>query len=168
MDDWFDPTMATYIKKVIKDNPGVGFKYEDVKNTGEEWDVSTEKKGAGKKPRGTLPAKFAVAALGVYIKAQENMLRKVLENKGLDGALDRLSKEMYFTVLRLTVNAGVGHGVQLVKKLDEGGDIPRTGKTTRDPSNAARTAVLHMARAVHLSQTVFGRPYEAAQPTGNE
>lgn len=42
LDDWFDPTMASHIKKVLKENPDVDFKYADVKATGETWDTSTD------------------------------------------------------------------------------------------------------------------------------
>ena len=44
--------------------------------------------------------------------------------------------------------------------LVKGGDIQRTGSVERDLNNAGRTAVLHMARGMHLDQTVFGREFE--------
>jgi hypothetical protein len=164
LDDWFDPAVARQIKRIIKEHPGLGFQYSDVTATGESWDVSTEKAGAGLKPRGLLPARKAVIAIGLYIKASENMLRTRLSNKGLLVAFNVLTPEERLTVLRLTFNAGIVYGEGLVRKLYEGGDISRTGKTTRDTKNAPRTAVLHMARAIHLSQVVFGRPASDYEP----
>jgi hypothetical protein len=52
----------------------------------------------------------------------------------------------------------------MFKALAAGGDIPRTGGTRRDPKQAFRTAVLHMARAVHLDQAIFGRPSSDYRP----
>jgi hypothetical protein len=49
-------------------------------------------------------------------------------------------------------------------KLAAGGDIPRKGGTRRDPSHALRTAVLHMARAVHLDQAIFKRSPNEYKP----
>jgi hypothetical protein len=164
LDDWFDPAVGRQIKKIIKEHPALGFRFSDVTATGENWDVSTEKAGAGEKPRGTLPARKAVIAIGLYIKASENMLKTRLSKKGLIFAFNVLTPEERLTVLRLTFNAGIVYGEGLVRKLFEGGDIPRTGKTTRDTKNAPRTAVLHMARAVHLSQVIFGRPASEYRP----
>jgi hypothetical protein len=164
LDDWFDPVVSRYIGRVIRDSPGINLKKSEVKKTGLLWNVGTEKAGAGWKPRGKLPAAKAVIATAVYIKASENMLRKVLANEGLGDALRYLTPEQRFTVLRVTFNAGVVPASKLVKRIRRGGDIPRTGKTTRDRHNAIRTAVLHMARGVHLSQAIFGRPREEYEP----
>jgi hypothetical protein len=164
LDDWFDPVMSRYIGRVIRDSPGINLKKTDVKKTGLLWNVGTEKPGAGWKPRGKLPAAKAVIATAVYIKASENMLRKVLANQGLGNALWYLSPEQRFTVLRVTFNSGVVPASKLVRRIRRGGDIPRTGKTTRDRHNAIRTAVLHMARGMHLSQTIFGRPRREYEP----
>lgn len=173
LDDWFDPAVMNWIKRVVREHPGLDFDIKDVKKTGEMWDVSTEKEGAGLKPRGTLNAENAVKAVGVYLKAQEEMLSVIIAS---DASLRRLkvskddiqtmstrkledlTPEQRLTVLRAAFNAGVGFGSKLFVRLANGDDIQRTGKTTRDPDNAERTAVLHMARAVHLSQEIFGRP----------
>ena len=164
LDDWFDPVVSRYIGRVIRDSPGINFKKTEVKKTGRLWDVSTEKPGAGWKPRGKLPAAKAVIATAVYIKASENMLRRVLANEGLGNALNDLTPEQRFTVLRVAFNSGVVPASKLVKRIRRGGDIPRTGKTTRDRHNAIRTAVLHMARGMHLSQAIFGRPRTEYEP----
>lgn len=161
LDDWFDPTMAKFIKKVLKEHPDLDFKYTDVKKTGEMWDTSTEKAGGAEKPRGELDAKKAVVAAAVYQKAQEEVLRNVIErerkkHKDWPG-LDDLPADQRLTLLRLTFNAGITPAKKLYRKLAQGGDIARKGGTQRNPKNAGRTAVLHTARAIHLSQHVFGR-----------
>ena len=169
LDDWFDPSLANRLKSVINAHPALSFNFNDVKATGSTWDTSWEKPGGGVKPRGQLDATKAVAAFGVYFKMQEEMLRDVLSkvpalNTLFVHTLEDLSPEERFTVLRLTLNAGVGFGKDLFLRLAKGGDIPRSGKTTRDPNNATRTAVLHMARAIHLDQAVFGRPSHEYRP----
>lgn len=94
---------------------------------------------------------------------QEKVLRGAIKGKGTalryspTRTLEDLTPEQRFTVLRVGLNAGVRVGLDLFLQLAQGGDIPRSGKTTRDPENALRTAVLHVARAIHLSQAIFGR-----------
>ena len=127
------------------------------------WDTGTEKKGGALKPRGKLPAELAVAAFGVYFKMQEGALSaRIARDPTITGrgmsALRDLPPEQRFTVLRLGLNAGAGFGNRLFERISKGGDIQRTGKTTRDPDNAGRTAVLHMARAMHIGQAIFGIP----------
>jgi hypothetical protein len=168
LDDWFDPTMAKYIKKVLKDHPEIDFKYADVKDTGETWDTSTEKAGGAAKPRGELDGKKAVLAAAIYQKAQEMILRKVIESerkkhKDWPG-LDDLQPDQKLTLMRLCFNAGIGHAKKLYRKLAKGGDIARKGGTQRDKKNAYRTAALHTARAIHLSQHVFGRDPDDYRP----
>jgi hypothetical protein len=163
IDDWFDPALSSRIKDIIKAHPGLNFKFEDVKATGEQWDTSTEKPGGGMKPRGQLNASKAVVAFAVYFKMQEELLREILRNEAETPTLpvqtlEQLPPEKRFTVLRVTVNAGIVPGKKLFLSLAKGGDIPRSGKVTRDPKNPTRTAVLHMARAIHLDQSIFGRP----------
>ncbi len=164
MDDWFDPDAQRQLKRIIDAHPALGLKLADVQATGETWDTSTEKVGGAAKPRGELDATKAVAAFGVYFKMQETLLRAAIRSKekGARGlsirTLDDLTPEQRFTVLRVGLNAGVGVAINLFLKLAKGADIPRTGKTTRDPKNATRTAVLHVSRAIHLAQEIFGRP----------
>ena len=45
----------------------------------------------------------------------------------------------------------------LIDRVQQRVDIARTGGIARDRKNRRRTAVLYMARAIHLSQAVFGR-----------
>lgn len=67
-------------------------------------------------------------------------------------------------MLRLAFNAGVGRARKLYLAIARGGDIPREGGMQRNRKNPARTAVLHMARAVYLDQAVFGRSREGYRP----
>jgi len=169
LDDWFDPIIKGYIKRVVRSHPGIGFKHSDVRRTGEMWDVGTEKSGAGLKPRGTLKASKAVAAVGIYLKASENLLKKIIQNKNARPGsslprLQSLKPEQRITVLRLAFNAGPGRAVRMLRDIGAGRDIPRTGRTTRNRRNPRRTAVLHMARAIHLSQAVFGKPSSDYRP----
>jgi hypothetical protein len=163
LDDWFGESEKPRLKSIIKAHPGLGLKFTDVKATGETWDTSTEKPGGAEKPRGQLDADKAVAAFGVYFKMQEKVLRRAIQLKGtaLRGSpirtLEDLTPEQRLTVLRVGLNAGVRVGLGLFLQLAQGGDIPRSGKTTRDPKNATRSAVLHVARAIHLAQAIFGR-----------
>lgn len=163
LDDWFGKGEKPQLKSVIAAHPGLGLKYDDVKPTGESWDTSTEKKGGALKPRGQLDADKAVAAFGVYLKMQEKVLRGAIQSRASAlrnsavRSLDDLTPEQRLTVLRVGLNAGVGVALDLFLRLSKGGDIPRSGKTTRDATNASRTAVLHMARAIHLAQAIFGR-----------
>ncbi len=93
------------------------------------------------------------------------MLERVLTNKGISPPLDFIIyPEIRNTVIRLSFNAGVKHGKNLVRKLSEGGDIERTGQITREKGNASRKAVLHMARGMHLSQKIFGLPADNYRP----
>jgi hypothetical protein len=64
----------------------------------------------------------------------------------------------------VAANAGVGIAQTDFKILAKGGDLPRTGSVRRDKDHPLRTATLHMGRAVHLDQTVFGRPASDYQP----
>lgn len=168
LDDWFDPTMASYIKKVLKENPDVDFKYTDVKATGETWDTSTEKAGGAAKPRGEVDANKAVMAAAIYQKAQQKILERVIELERKKHpeypTLDELQPDQRLTLLRLTFNAGIGNAKKLYKRLATGGDIARKGGTQRDPKRPGRTAVLHTARAIHLSQHVFGRSPDDYRP----
>jgi hypothetical protein len=172
LDDWFGADVKPRLIRIINAHPGLGLRFDDVKATGETWDTSTEKAGGAEKPRGELDADKAVAAFGVYFKMQESVLQAAIGNKAKDlrtspvRTLDDLTPEQRFTVLRVGLNAGVGTATKLFLRLARGGDIPRRGKTTRDPKNAVRTAALHVARAIHLAQAIFGRPsgdYRPAQ-----
>ena len=69
---------------------------------------------------------------------------------------DDLPAEYRFVLLRVAYNHGLGGATDLLFKLGKGGDIKRTGGTQRNTKDAERTAVLHAARAFHLSQAVFG------------
>jgi hypothetical protein len=137
-------------------------KFSDVKKTGKFWDTSTEKKGGAKKPRGTLDANKSVPAWAVYMKMQTDMLRDVLakepalKNRPIR-TLEDLTPEQRLTIERLAANAGVGFAAKAFVQLAKGGDIPRTGGIRRDPKHPFRTAALHMGRAVHLDQAIFGR-----------
>jgi hypothetical protein len=173
MDDWFGDTEQRVLKSIIDAHPGLGLKLTDVKATGDMWATSTEKPGGADKPRGILNADKAVAAFGVYFKMQEKVLRGAIGQRGTVlrnspvRTLEDLTPEQRFTVLRVGLNSGVKPGLDLFLRLARGGDIPRTGKTTRNPKDATRTAVLHVARAIHLAQSIFGRspgdyrPHEA-------
>jgi len=163
LDDWFGKGEKPALESIIKAHPGLGLKFTDVKATGETWDTSTEKAGGGEKPRGKLDADKAVAAFGVYLKMQEKVLRSAIQRKGTAlrslpiRTLEDLTPDQRLTVLRVGLNAGVANGLELFMRLAHGGDIPRSGKTTRDPKRPTRTAVLHVARAIHLAQAIFGR-----------
>ncbi|MDT4331860.1 SpvB/TcaC N-terminal domain-containing protein [Methylomonas sp. MED-D] len=164
MDDWFDPNLSKGLKAIITAHPALGIKFTDVKATGDTWDTSTEKAGGNSKPRGLLPSEKAVTAFGVYFKMQENMLRDKLSRDASSQTLDDLDPEKRFTVLRVALNAGIVPATKLFSRLAGGDDIPRSGKTTRDPRNATRTAVLHTARAIHLDQAIFGRSPSEYRP----
>jgi hypothetical protein len=168
LDDWFAPAMETSIKRVLKQHPDLGFKHSDIEKTGESWDTATEKPGGGEKPRGSLDARKAIVAVAVYHKAQEEVLRNAIDRertKRIDWpALDDLPADKRITLLRLCFNAGVGRAFKLYKEIAKGSDIPRTGGTQRNPNNPRRTAVLHAARAIHLSQQVFGRAPDEYRP----
>ncbi|MCA9676037.1 MAG: DUF4157 domain-containing protein [Myxococcales bacterium] len=168
LDDWFDPTMAKYIKKVLKEHPEVDFKYADVQKTGKKWDSSTEKPGGAWKPRGKVDGRKAVMAVAIYQKAQNEVLAAVVANlKKKDPSLpdlEDLTPEQQLTLQRLTFNAGVGNARTLYLQLAKGKDIPRTGSVQRDPHNPRRTAVLHVARAIHLSQKIFGKDAQDYRP----
>ena len=170
MDDWFAAEVKPQLQRIINAHPGLGLKFSDVQATGETWDTSTEKAGGAAKPRGQLDATKAVAAFAVYFKMQENLLRAAIKAKGKTTAamtvrsLDELSPEQRFTVLRVGLNAGVGVAIKLFLSLAKGADIPRTGPTTRDTKHATRTAALHVARAIHLAQEIFGQPSSMYRP----
>jgi Domain of unknown function (DUF4157) len=163
LDDWFGKAEKPVLQSIITAHPALGLKYTDVKATGETWDTSTEKAGGASKPRGELAADKAVAAFGVYMKMQERSLRSAIRSKSRDvqnlpiRTLEDLTPDQRLTVLRVGLNAGVGVGLKLFLRLARGGEIPRSGATTRDPKHPTRTAVLHVARAIHLAQAIFGR-----------
>jgi RHS repeat-associated protein len=177
LDDWFgktksdtgtvhsSPNEPNRERRIIASHPRLGLSFADVRETGLWWNAGTEKKGGLWKPRGEVDNTKAVAAAGVYFKMQEETLRQAIANTGSVRNLDDLNPEVRLTLLRLAFNGGVGMAKQLFLRLEAGGDIPRSGRTTRDPSNAVRTAVLHMARAVHLDQAVFGLPSSSYRPT---
>ena len=164
-----DPAIVQRLEDIIAAHPKLGIKFADVKKTGVFWNTAEEKPGGLWKPRGILDADKSVAAWGVYIKMQENVLRASLagdpslKTRAIRN-LEDLTPEQRLTIERLAANAGVGFAKEMFKVLAVGGDIPRTGGTRRDPSHAFRTAVLHMARAVHLDQTIFGRPSSDYRP----
>jgi hypothetical protein len=168
LDDYFDPQMAKWIKKVLKDHPEIDFKYSDIKATGEMWDTSTEKAGGAAKPRGELDSKKAVIAAAVYQKAQEMVLRNVIDRERKKHAdwpeLDALQPDQKLTLMRLAFNAGIVPARNLYRKLAKGGDIARKGGTQRNRKKPGRTAALHTARAIHLSQHVFGRDADDYRP----
>jgi hypothetical protein len=159
-----DETVPNIEKAIIKDHPNLGLKFGDMKETGAWWDVSTENPHGQLKPRTTLDSTKAVAAAGVYLKMQETLLRRAIENTHSGQNLDDLLPEERLTVLRVAFNGGVGIARDLFVRLVKGGDIQRTGSAERNPNNAGRTAVLHMARAMHLDQTVFGRDSSEYRP----
>ena len=106
--------------------------------------------------------RLAVPAIAMYLKGQELMMQQIIRNNKkklpfLLGSIHDLPAEKRFTLQRHMFNAGIGAAFKFFQHLSRGGDIPRTGGITRDPKNPRRTAVLHMARAIHLSQAVFGR-----------
>jgi hypothetical protein len=188
MDDWFgetatdcdaqgrncknltsDPAVPERLKGIIAAHPGLGLKFEDVRKTGPFWNTATEKTGGLWKPRGQLDASKSVAAWGVYMKMEVNILRDALAKdpslkRGPIRNLEDLTPEQRLTIERLAANAGVGFAKQMFTNLAAGGDIPRKGGTRRNPKNAFRTAVLHMARAVHLDQAIFGRSPDDYKP----
>jgi hypothetical protein len=170
LDDWFGEDEKPVLESIIKAHLGLGLKFTDVKATGETWDTSAEKAGGGLKPRGKLDADKAVAAFGVYLKMQEKVLRGAIQQKSAAlrdspiRTLEDLTPDQRLTVLRVGLNAGVTPGLELFMRLARGGDIPRSGKTTRDKKHATRTAVLHVARAIHLAQAVFGRSARDYKP----
>jgi len=159
-----DETVPNIEKAIIKAHPNLGLKFGDMKETGAWWDVSTENPHGELKPRTTLDGTKAVAAAGVYLKMQETLLRRAIENTHSGQNLDDLLPEERLTVLRVAFNGGVGIARDLFVHLVKGGDIQRTGSAERNPNNAGRTAVLHMARAMHLDQTVFGRESSEYRP----
>ena len=159
-----DETVPNIEKAIIKAHPNLGLKFGDMKETGAWWDVSTENPHGELKPRTTLDGTKAVAAAGVYLKMQETLLRRAIENTHSGQNLDDLLPEERLTVLRVAFNGGVGIARDLFVDLVKGGDIQRTGSAERNPNNAGRTAVLHMARAMHLDQTVFGRDSSEYRP----
>ncbi len=169
IDDWFDPSFSSYIKSVISDHPELDVKYGDVAKTGLQWDSGLEKAGGALKDRGLVAGTKAVAVAGIYLKAQQAQLERVIANRAASSgttlpALSTLSPEKQLTVQRLVVNAGVVPAAALYERLAAGGDIPRAGGTQRNTSNPARTAVLHVARAIHLDQAVFARPSGRYRP----
>jgi hypothetical protein len=159
-----DETVPNIEKAIIKAHPNLGLKFGDMKETGAWWDVSTENPHGELKPRTTLDGTKAVAAAGVYLKMQETLLRRAIENTHSGQNLDDLLPEERLTVLRVAFNGGVGIARDLFVHLVKGGDIQRTGSAERNPNNAGRTAVLHTARAMHLDQTVFGRDSSEYRP----
>jgi hypothetical protein len=159
-----DETVPNIEKAIIKAHPNLGLKFGDMKETGTWWDVSTENPRGQLKPRTTLDSTKAVAAAGVYLKMQETLLRRAIENTHSGQNLDDLLPEERLTVLRVAFNGGVGIARDLFVDLVKGGEIQRTGSTERNPNNAGRTAVLHVARAMHLDQTVFGRDSSEYRP----
>jgi RHS repeat-associated protein len=178
LDDWFgklkhkvsedvkQSNEPERLKRIINAHPKLNLKFEDVKETGEWWDTSIEeKKSDYLKPRGELDARKAVAVAGVYFKLQETVLRQAIKNTKSVQNLDDLLPEERLTLLRLAFNGGVGTARDLFLALVKGGDIPRSGNIERDKMKPIRTAVLHMARAIHLDQAVFGRPSSEYRPT---
>ena len=179
LDDWFgktqdqatgqiiqDNNIQRIEKKIIADHPNLGLKFGDVQDNATWWDTSTEKPGGKRKPDIILnDDRKTVAAAGVYFKMQETVLRQAIKNTGSQQDLDDLLPEERLTLLRIAFNGGVGIARGVFLRLVNGGDIPRSGSTERDPKNAPRTAVLHMARGVHLDQAVFGRPSSDYRPT---
>jgi hypothetical protein len=172
MDDWFDASLEKRLKDIIAAHPALGLKFTDVKKTGRMWNTATEKPGGVWKPRGKLDADKAVQAWAVYAKMQVDMLHDALardpslKNSGIKN-LDDLTPERRLAIERVAANAGVGIAQKDFKILAKGGDLPRTGSVRRDKDHPLRTATLHMGRAVHLDQAVFGRPpsdYRPAAP----
>jgi hypothetical protein len=162
MDDWFDPAHEKRLKRIVAAHPGLNLKFADVKKTGGMWNTATEKPGGTWKPRGVLPADKSVQAWAVYMKLQLDTLRDAIAKEpALKDApirrLEDLKPEQRLTIERLAANGGVGLAKARFMDLAAGGDIPRSGGTRRDPKHPFRTATLHMARAIHLDQAVFGR-----------
>ena len=169
MDDWFDAALEKRLKDIIDAHPALGLKFTDVKKTGRMWNTGTEKSGGGLKPRGRLDADKAVQAWAVYVKMQVDMLREILARdpslqKSRIKNLDDLTPEQRLAIERVATNAGVGIAHTDFMILARGGDLPRTGSVRRDKNHPLRTATLHMGRAVHLDQAVFGRPASDYRP----
>jgi hypothetical protein len=55
------------------------------------------------------------------------------------------------------MNAGMGRLRSAARDYFGGQDIPRDGSTGKNKHHPLRTAVLHAAEAIHLSQVIFGR-----------
>jgi RHS repeat-associated protein len=105
-------------------------------------------------PRGIFPGSEAVLVSAIYLKLGEIKARDVFEAHGQD--FDAQPVEVRFALTRLGMNGGVGALQARINELLAGGDIPRSGATRRSSLHPYRTAVLHAARAIHLSQKVFG------------
>lgn len=171
MDDWFDASLEKRLKDIIDAHPALGLRFEDVKKTGKMWNPGQEKDKDKVilKPRGKLDADKAVQAWAVYVKAEVDFLRDLLSKEpSLKNSriknLDDLTPEQRLAIERVATNAGVGIAKKDFMILSSGGDIPREGSVRRDKDHPLRTATLHMGRAVHLDQTVFGRPASDYKP----
>src|SRR5262245_19572913 len=120
-----DPAIVKRLQDIITAHPKLGLKYNDIQKTGAFWNTATEKAGGLWKPRGTLDADKSVAAWGVHIKMQENVLRVSLAadptlKTATIRTLEDLTPEQRLTIERLAANAGVGFAKEMFKELAGG------------------------------------------------
>lgn len=105
----------------------------------------------------TFSGKDAVLVDAAYLKYSEIRARFAFASRG--GDFDALPVEVRFTLTRYGMNYGLGALEKQVRRIMGGSEpIPRTGSTNPDTRHPLRTAVIHAAQAIHLSQKVFGTP----------
>jgi subtilisin family serine protease len=94
----------------------------------------------------------AALASAVNLKHGEVVLGEAAREEGAD--LDQLMIEVRFALVRLAFNAGLGRARKNLREALNGEDI----LVRRPPKEAGpqRRATVHAARAIHLSETVFG------------
>lgn len=112
-----------------------------------------------KKPRLVKTIKFdsgpdALLASAVYLKYGEVRLRE--EATKLGGNFDKLPLEMRWALIRMAFNAGVGGAAKRLAKALKGEDILVRKNIPRKAYQTERNATIHTARALHISDWIFG------------
>jgi hypothetical protein len=99
----------------------------------------------------------ALLGHAVLLKYFEIRLRE--EAKAAGGEFDEVPVETRFFLLRLRFNPGKEKWKEVLKQALDGQDVlVRTGRDRPPWPSIRRAATVHAARAIHLSQKVFGLP----------
>ena len=140
------PAAATIRESMVRDASGrpQHFTNEQHKDTGPKYEFATG-------PDGMLALACAVAYRDVRLRSSVR-----------PGVYDRLSPAVRFAAARVAFNAGLGHGLRMVKEAAAGrdplvrrGPVRRRTRTGRWQIDARRAASLRAGQAIHLSCTVF-------------
>jgi hypothetical protein len=124
-----------------------------------KWDEKSKTTNVNERGRRVTTIKFAsgrdaLLASAVYLKHGEVVLRQAAKQSQRD--FDTLPVEVRLALLRLAFNAGHGRALRNLREALEGKDV--LIRKPRKKAGPQRRATIHAARAMHLSETVFGVP----------